>query len=65
MEDALGGILADEMGLGKTLTTLAVIVGSLERALDYAVGLTRGPTNSWKEIAPCKATLIIVPSSCE
>ncbi|EUC34822.1 hypothetical protein COCCADRAFT_92479 [Bipolaris zeicola 26-R-13] len=65
MEDALGGIFADEMGLGKTLTTLAVIVGSLERALNYAVGLTRGSTNSWTEIVPCKTTLIIVPSSCK
>ncbi|KAJ5065861.1 DNA repair protein rad5 [Bipolaris maydis] len=63
MDDALGGIFADDMGLGKTLTTLAVIVGSLERALNYAVGLTRGSTNSWKEIVPCKTTLIIVPSS--
>ncbi|EUC42633.1 hypothetical protein COCMIDRAFT_103006 [Bipolaris oryzae ATCC 44560] len=65
MEDALGGIFADEMGLGKTLTTLAVIVESLKRALDYAAGRTRGSTNSWKDIVPCKTTLIIVPSSCE
>jgi SWI/SNF-related matrix-associated actin-dependent regulator of chromatin subfamily A3 len=65
MEDALGGIFADEMGLGKTLTMLAVIAGSLDQALKHVVGLTRGPTNSWKEIVPCKATLIIVPSSCK
>ena len=65
MNDVLGGILADEMGLGKTLTVLAVIAGSLGRALDYAVIRTSGTTNSWKDVAPCKTTLVIVPSSCK
>ena len=65
MEDALGGLFADEMGLGKTLTMLAVIVGSLKRALDYTVGLTTGSANSWKDIPPCKTTLVVVPSSCK
>lgn len=65
MEDALGGIFADEMGLGKTLTMLAVIVESLERALSHTIRLTTGSTNAWKDIPPCKTTLVIVPSSCE
>ncbi|USP81221.1 hypothetical protein yc1106_08495 [Curvularia clavata] len=63
MEDTLGGIFADEMGLGKTLTMLAVIVGSRERAINYNVGLTAGSTSSWKDLPPCKTTLVIVPSS--
>jgi SWI/SNF-related matrix-associated actin-dependent regulator of chromatin subfamily A3 len=63
MEDILGGILADDMGLGKTLSTLAVIVDSLGRALDYAVTHTRGSTTYWQEVTPSKTTLIVVPSS--
>jgi SWI/SNF-related matrix-associated actin-dependent regulator of chromatin subfamily A3 len=63
MEDILGGILADDMGLGKTLSTLAVIVNSLGRALDYAVSHTRGSTTYWQEVTPSKTTLVVVPSS--
>lgn len=65
MEDVLGGIVADDMGLGKTLSMLAVVIGSLRRALDSAVAETRGSTTSWEEINPSKATLVIVPNSCE
>jgi SWI/SNF-related matrix-associated actin-dependent regulator of chromatin subfamily A3 len=63
MDDVLGGILADDMGLGKTLSTLAVIMDSLGRALDYAVAHTRGSTTYWQEVTPSKTTLVIAPSS--
>jgi SWI/SNF-related matrix-associated actin-dependent regulator of chromatin subfamily A3 len=63
-DDCLGGILADDMGLGKSLAMLCAIMGSLDRASEYAWQKTivgaplDGPT-------PAKSTLIIVPSACE
>ncbi|CAI6242193.1 unnamed protein product [Periconia digitata] len=62
-EEPLGGILADDMGLGKTLTSLAVIVGSLDRALDFARERTGEPIDTWHKTVPSKATLVVVPSS--
>lgn len=64
-EDPHGGILADDMGLGKTLSTLAVVVGSLGRALDFAIARTRTDPQHWHNIVPSKTTLVVVPSSCE
>ncbi|KAF2116188.1 SNF2 family N-terminal domain-containing protein [Lophiotrema nucula] len=63
VEDVLGGVLADDMGLGKTLSTLAVIVGSLDRALQFAVSGTDKPTTQWQSMVPSKATLVVVPSA--
>lgn len=63
MEDALGGILADDMGLGKTLSTLAVIVASLARAIDFAVSNTEARPALWHDLVPCKTTLVVVPSA--
>jgi SNF2-related domain len=62
--DCLGGILADDMGLGKSLAMLCAIMGSLDRASEYA-------SQSSNAQAPldgpmrAKSTLIIVPSACE
>ncbi|ETS78812.1 hypothetical protein PFICI_08665 [Pestalotiopsis fici W106-1] len=53
MADCRGGILADDMGLGKTLTTLSAIVGSLDRAREFA--LFGGDRSA-------KTTIIVVPS---
>lgn len=51
------------MGLGKTLATLAVIVGSLKSALDFASENTRADSEKWRNNVPSKSTLVIVPSS--
>jgi len=59
----MGGILADVMGLGKTLTTLALIVSSLERARDF-VSLSSQMRTAKHGTLPttCKATVVVVPS---
>lgn len=54
--DCHGGILADDMGLGKTLTTLSAVVGSLDRAREFA--MSRGTRSA-------KSTVIVVPSECK
>lgn len=53
-----GGILADEMGLGKTLSTLCVIISSLERSREFA------SQGSGKAV-PTKTTLVVAPSLCK
>jgi len=45
-----GGLLADAMGLGKTLTTLALIVGSIDQSSEGQVSANR-------------PTLIVAPKS--
>jgi hypothetical protein len=53
------------MGLGKTLSTLAVIVASLARALEFAISGTREDPTAWTNLVPSKSTLVVVPSARE
>lgn len=62
-EDPIGGMLADDMGLGKTLSTLALIVGSKARAVEFALNSTRTSFESWLDNVPAKCTLVVVPSA--
>jgi SNF2 family DNA or RNA helicase len=55
-QEPYGGILADDMGLGKTLTTIALIVSSLERAR-YFSAIEAQP------LPRSRATLVVVPST--
>jgi SWI/SNF-related matrix-associated actin-dependent regulator of chromatin subfamily A3 len=55
-QEPYGGILADDMGLGKTLTTIALIVSSLDRARHFFEGEARPLPRS-------RATLVVVPST--
>lgn len=59
---ALGGIIADVMGLGKTLTTLASILRSSEKALDFAFA-SPALCQPKSDISRMKATLVVVPSA--
>ncbi|KAK4210366.1 SNF2 family N-terminal domain-containing protein [Rhypophila decipiens] len=62
-DDSPGGILADDMGLGKSLTMIAAIIGSLDRAADYASQNGNADLTDAGSISPfLRATLIIVPS---
>jgi SNF2 family DNA or RNA helicase len=63
-DDFLGGILADDMGLGKSLAMLCAIIGSLDRASEFAGPIYHvGPPVKGPKAA--KSTLIIVPSARE
>jgi SNF2 family DNA or RNA helicase len=57
----MGGILADVMGLGKTLTTLALIISTLERARDFVSMVSQMRPNQGTPTSS-KATMVIVPS---
>ena len=62
--DFLGGILADDMGLGKSLAMLCAVMGSLDRASEYAGQIySVGSPREGRRAA--KSTLIIVPSACK
>jgi len=58
----MGGILADDMGLGKTLTTLALIVASLERARDFVSLASQRRSEREGAVTNHKASVVIVPS---
>ncbi|KAI5820879.1 SNF2 family N-terminal domain-containing protein [Pyronema omphalodes] len=58
---ARGGILADTMGLGKTLTTLALIMGSIDTARNSVCHIETAEKSASPWVA--KTTLIIVPLS--
>ena len=63
--EILGGILADMMGLGKTLSILALVVGSLEAAEEWAKQQPPKPQSS-KDVAlvrNSKTTLLVSPLS--
>jgi SNF2 family DNA or RNA helicase len=57
-----GGLLADMMGLGKTLQLLALIVGTLDDAAEFA---TKQPARTVQSplIRNSKATLLVAPLS--
>ncbi|KAJ3536179.1 hypothetical protein NM208_g5824 [Fusarium decemcellulare] len=57
-EEFSGGILADDMGLGKTLSTLAVIVTSMDRARTFSFN----QSDQGKPTTRSKATIVIVPT---
>lgn len=58
----MGGILADDMGLGKTLTTLGLIVASLERAREFASLTSQRRSEREGAVTNRKASVVIVPS---
>ncbi|CAG9975889.1 unnamed protein product [Clonostachys byssicola] len=60
-EGFMGGILADDMGLGKTLTTLTLIVTSIDRD----GGFISQSSRQVRRVASSKASVIIVPSECK
>ena len=63
--EVLGGILADMMGLGKTLSILALAVGTLKEAEEWAKD-TPPPTRQDSEfplLRNSKATLLVAPLS--
>lgn len=62
-DDFLGGILADDMGLGKTLTTLSLILASMDRAQEF-MDRSQRRREKGKVRATSKATVVIVPSEC-
>lgn len=51
-------LLADDMGLGKTVSTIALIVSTLNEAAEFS--RLQNPSSSTKKV---KATLIVVPST--
>ena len=60
-DESGGGILADEMGMGKSLTTLALIMKTMDEASQWIGNAAdTGPDDLAKEQS--RATLIIVPS---
>ena len=68
LDDSGGGILADDMGLGKSLTTLSIVVGSLDIAKAYAESNIVQAPMSDSQVRPkmvAKSTLISVPSACK
>lgn len=63
--EVLGGILADMMGLGKTLSILALVVGSVEKSLEWAK-LPPDQPEEGQQFSPVrntKSTLLIAPLS--
>ena len=63
--EVLGGILADMMGLGKTLSILALVVGSLDNAKEWAKQEPPRPQSS-DDVAlvrNSKTTLLVSPLS--
>ena len=63
--EVLGGILADMMGLGKTLSILALVVGSLEDAKEWAKQKppTPQPGDDVALVRNSKTTLLVSPLS--
>jgi SNF2 family DNA or RNA helicase len=65
--DPRGGIIADDMGLGKTLVVLSHIVGTKQLGSGI-MEASRSSVSSLETdvtLVPIKATLIVVPLSCE
>ena len=58
--EVLGGILADMMGLGKTLSILALVVGNLDAAAQWA---RQAPSIGLGEKRNSKTTLLVSPLS--
>jgi len=63
VEEMGGGVLADEMGMGKSLSTLALIVQTLEAGRLWAEKKRGEEHTSAKVRRHSPATLIIVPSA--
>ncbi|KUI66104.1 hypothetical protein VM1G_11431 [Cytospora mali] len=63
LEEKGGGVLADEMGMGKTLSILALVIGTLEKARDWALSQAQSDTSVVKANRYSRATLIIVSSA--
>ncbi|KAK3315982.1 SNF2 family N-terminal domain-containing protein [Apodospora peruviana] len=63
VEEKGGGLLADEMGMGKSLSTLALIVQTLEAGHDWAQKKREEEHTSGKVRRHSHSTLIIVPSA--
>ncbi len=61
--EVLGGILADMMGLGKTLSILALIVGSLQEAEDWAKQSCPEMDGEKALVRNSKTTLLVSPLS--
>ncbi|KFA54626.1 hypothetical protein S40293_02276 [Stachybotrys chartarum IBT 40293] len=58
-----GGILADEMGMGKSLSTLALIIGTLQEGHEWAQKSRDEELGSSRIKAHSHGTLVIVPSA--
>ncbi len=64
-EEAGGGVLADEMGMGKTLSTLALMMRTLEDGQRWAEIKRSQEHSSGKIQRHTHSTLVIVPSARE
>ncbi|KAK3395026.1 SNF2 family N-terminal domain-containing protein [Podospora didyma] len=62
-EEKGGGVLADEMGMGKSLSTLALILRTLEAGIEWAEHKRTEEHVSAKARRPSHSTLVIVPSA--
>jgi len=60
-----GGVLADEMGMGKTLSTLALLIQTMDDGQKWAEMKQNDEHISGKVMGHTHATLVIVPSACE
>ena len=61
--EVLGGILADMMGLGKTLSILSLVVGSLNKAQEWAHLAPPENTTDVPLVRNSKTTLLVSPMS--
>lgn len=58
-------MLADEMGMGKTLSTLALMMQTLEAGQKWAEDKRKEEHTNTKTLRHTHSTLVIVPSACE
>lgn len=61
--EVLGGILADMMGLGKTLSILSLIVGSLDKSLEWENQMPSESEEGHHLVRNSKSTLLVSPLS--
>ena len=63
--EVLGGILADMMGLGKTLSILSLVVGSIEKSVEWGEQQPAEPEDDQQIplVRNTKSTLLIAPLS--
>ncbi|KAK3349252.1 SNF2 family N-terminal domain-containing protein [Lasiosphaeria hispida] len=62
-EEMGGGVLADEMGMGKTLSTLALVIETLEAGQEWAKQKQGEEHTSAKVQQYSHSTLVVVPSA--
>ncbi|KAK5653816.1 hypothetical protein OQA88_7974 [Cercophora sp. LCS_1] len=63
LDETGGGVLADEMGMGKTLSTLALMMRTLEAGQQWAEKKQSEEHSSGKVQRHTRSTLVIVPSA--